>query len=256
MTPPASPRFFRMARGLRARILIVADGAGSPLREQLGIATRDRDYAQRAIVAHVRTERPHEATAWQRFQPGGPVALLPLSDGRSSIVWSLPDAEATRVLALDDEAFRAELGCAIGFSSRRNHGECSRRYAFPLRLRLAERYVDGRCVLIGDAAHVVHPLAGQGMNLGLRDVRSLLAHMTAARERDADIGSAQVLRRYERERRSENTVGANALDLIERVYASESLPLAVVRGIGLGIANRFKPLKRLLADAAAGRIAS
>ena len=237
---------------LRARVLIGADGAASPLRTRLGIATRDRDYGQRAVVAHVGTERPHAATAWQRFQPGGPLALLPLADGRSSIVWSLPDVEAARVLALDDAAFLAELGCASDFRLGAITSSTPR-LSFPLRMRLAERYVAGRCVLVGDAAHAVHPLAGQGMNLGLRDVRNLRTQFNAARTRGGDIGAAHGLRRYERERRSENTLAAHGLDLIERAFTTDSMAVAHLRGAALGLANRIAPLRHLLAAAAAGR---
>lgn len=237
---------------LRSRLLVAADGAASPIRHQLGIATRDRDYAQRAVVAHVGTERAHQATAWQRFQPGGPLALLPLADGRCSIVWSLPNEEAARILDLDDEAFRAELGCALDFRLG-SITSTTRRFAFPLHMRLASRYVVGRCALIGDAAHAVHPLAGQGLNLGLRDVQNLRAQLDRARARNSDPGAAHVLRRYERERRSENTLAAGSLDLIERSFSSASMPVAGMRGMALEIANRLPPLKRLLGDGAAGR---
>ena len=238
---------------LRARVLVGADGIASPLRERLGIGTHGRDYGQRAVVAHVATGRAHEGTAWQRFQPGGPLAFLPLADGRSSIVWSLPEAEATRVLALDDAIFRDELGCALDFRLGAITATTARA-AFPLRLRLADRYVAGRCVLVGDAAHGVHPLAGQGMNLGLRDVANLRAQMRHARERGSDVGAAHVLRRYERERRSENTLAARGLDLIERVYSSDSMAIAGLRGAALGLAGRIGPLRRLLDAAAAGRV--
>jgi 2-polyprenylphenol 6-hydroxylase len=237
---------------LRSRLLIAADGSNSPIREQLGIATRDRDYAQRAIVAHVGTERAHESTAWQRFQPGGPLAFLPLADGRSSIVWSLPNDEADRLLALDDAEFCAELGCAMDFRLG-TITSTTRRMAFPLRMRLAERYVAGRCILIGDAAHAVHPLAGQGLNLGLRDVRCLRDQLASARSRNGDPGAAHGLRRYERERRSENTLAANSFSLIESSFRTDSTIIAGMRGAALGLTNRISPLKRLLGDAAAGR---
>jgi 2-octaprenyl-3-methyl-6-methoxy-1,4-benzoquinol hydroxylase/2-octaprenylphenol hydroxylase len=237
---------------LRARLLIAAEGAESALRGRLGLAFEGRDYGQRAVVAHVATERPHESTAWQRFLPGGPLAFLPLADGRCSIVWSLPDAEAARVLAQGDAAFRAELGCAFDFRLGAITA-ATPRLAFPLRLRLAERYVAGRCVLIGDAAHVVHPLAGQGVNLGLRDVACLRRVLREARERGSDPGAAHVLRRYERERRSENALAARSFDLIERVFGSSSAPLAGLRAAGLALASRVAPLRRVLADAAAGR---
>ncbi|ANB18166.1 UbiH/UbiF/VisC/COQ6 family ubiquinone biosynthesis hydroxylase [Dokdonella koreensis] len=238
---------------LRARVLVAAEGAESPLRARLGIGFAGRDYGQRAVVAHVATERPHEDTAWQRFLPGGPLAFLPLGDGRSSIVWSLPDAEAARVLALDDAAFCCALGAAFDFRLGPITA-AGPRAAFPLRLRRADRYVAGRCVLVGDAAHVVHPLAGQGVNLGLRDVACLRRVLAEARARGSDIGAAHVLRRYERERRSENALAAWTFDAIERVFASTAMPLVLARGLGLEAAGRIGPLRRALAAAAAGHL--
>lgn len=237
---------------LRSRLLVAADGAASPIRGQLGIGTRDRDYGQRAIVAHVGTENSHQSTAWQRFQPGGPLAFLPLQDARSSIVWSVQAEEATRLLALDDAQFCNELGCAFDFRLGAITSS-TRRFAFPLKMRLAERYVCGRTALIGDAAHTVHPLAGQGLNLGLRDVRNLRDQLARCKTRDADPGAAPLLRRYERERRSENALAANSFSVIERVFNSESTSIAGLRGLALGLANRVPPLKRVLGDAAAGR---
>jgi 2-octaprenyl-3-methyl-6-methoxy-1,4-benzoquinol hydroxylase/2-octaprenylphenol hydroxylase len=237
---------------LRAKLLVAAEGAESAVRKELGIGFDGRDYGQRAVVAHVRTERPHEGTAWQRFQPGGPLAFLPLADGRCSIVWSLPEAEAARILALDEAAFRAELGCAFDFRLGAITATTPRA-AFPLRLRLAERFLAGRCLLAGDAAHVVHPLAGQGMNLGLRDVTTLRRVLRDARTRGSDLGAAHVLRRYERERRSESTLAARSFDLIERTFGSTLPPLAALRGGALAIANAVAPLRQALADAAAGR---
>ncbi len=238
---------------VRCKVLIAADGAGSGLRELAGIGTRGHAYDQRAVVAHVSTTRSHEDTAWQRFLPGGPLAFLPLADGRSSVVWSLPDDEAQRILALDDDQFRAELGCALDMRLGPITATTPRA-AFPLRLKLADRYVAGRCVLVGDAAHVVHPLAGQGMNLGFRDVMCLRRELAGAVKRGVDPGSAHVLRRYERERRSENTLGAYGFDLIGKVYARDSLALGTLRGAALGLAGKFAPLRRRLADAASGRL--
>ena len=237
---------------LRARLLVAAEGAESSVRNTLGLAFEGRDYGQRAVVANVATERSHEGTAWQRFQPGGPLAFLPLADGRCSIVWSLPEAEAARVLALDDDAFRRELGCALDFRLGAVVGS-GPRAAFPLRLRLAERFVHGRCVLAGDAAHVVHPLAGQGMNLGLRDVACLRRVLGDARMRGADIGAPHVLRRYERERRGETVIAAHGLDAIERVYRSASMPLAAMRGAALSLAGRVAPIRRTLVEFAGRR---
>ena len=237
---------------LAARLLVAADGSASPLRQLAGIATRGRDYAQRAVVAHVRTERPHAGTAWQRFLASGPLALLPLADGRSSVVWSLPEAEAQRVLALDDAAFLDALGAASDFRLGRIIASTPRA-AFPLQLQLAERYQAERFVLLGDAAHAVHPLAGQGVNLGLRDVAELRDTLLAARAAGRDIGAAHVLRRYARRRRSADTLDALGFDALARIYAWQSPALVAARGLGVRLLDRLAPLKRRLAEHAAGR---
>jgi 2-octaprenyl-3-methyl-6-methoxy-1,4-benzoquinol hydroxylase/2-octaprenylphenol hydroxylase len=236
---------------LSAAVLVAADGAASPLRQLAGIGTRGRDYAQRAVVAHVGTERAHEDTAWQRFLPGGPLALLPLADGRSSLVWSLPEAEARRVLALDDRRFRDELGAASDFRLGRITATTPRA-AFPLKLQLAQRYQAERFVLLGDAAHAVHPLAGQGVNLGLRDVVELRDTLLAARGAGQDIGAAYVLRRYARRRRSADTLDALGFDALARIYAWQSPPLVAARALGVQLLDRLSPLKRRLSDHAAG----
>jgi 2-octaprenyl-3-methyl-6-methoxy-1,4-benzoquinol hydroxylase/2-octaprenylphenol hydroxylase len=236
---------------LSAALLVAADGAGSPLRQLAGIGTRGHDYAQRAVVAHVATERPHEQTAWQRFLASGPLALLPLADGRSSLVWSLPEAEAQRVLALDDQAFRDELGAASDFRLGRIV-TATPRAGFPLKLQLAERYQAERFVLLGDAAHTVHPLAGQGVNLGLRDVAELRDTLLAARLAGRDIGAAHVLRRYARRRRSADTLDALGFDALARVYAWQAPPLVAARGLGVRLFDRLAPLKRRLSEHAAG----
>lgn len=240
------------AEPLAARLLVAADGSSSPLRQLAGLATGGRDYVQRAIVAHVHTERPHQHTAWQRFLPGGPLALLPLADGRSSIVWSLPDAEAQRVLALDDAAFADAVGVASDFRLGRITGS-TRRAAFPLKLQLAERYQSERFVLLGDAAHAVHPLAGQGVNLGLRDVAELRDTLVAAREAERDFAAAHVLRRYARRRRSADTLDAWSFDALARIYAWQQPALVAARGLGVRLVDRLDPLKRRLAAHAAGR---
>jgi 2-octaprenyl-3-methyl-6-methoxy-1,4-benzoquinol hydroxylase/2-octaprenylphenol hydroxylase len=236
---------------LSARLLVAADGAASPLRDMAGIATRGRDYAQRAVVAHVATERSHAGTAWQRFLPGGPLALLPLADGRSSVVWSLPEDEAQRVLALDDAAFRDALGLASDFRLGRITAT-TKRAAFPLRLQLAECYQAERFVLLGDAAHAVHPLAGQGVNLGLRDVAELRDVLVAARDAGRDFAAAHVLRRYARRRRSADTLDARGFDALARIYAWQSPPLVAARGLGVRLLDRLAPLKQRIAAHAAG----
>ncbi len=196
---------------VEARLLIAADGADSTVRTLAGLDVATHDYAQRGLVAYVQTEQPHLDTAWQRFLPGGPLAVLPCTGGRSSIVWTLPDAEAQRLLAADVDSFDRELTRA--FDQRLGAMRVdSRRAAFPLRRQLAQRYVQGRVVAIGDAAHVVHPLAGQGVNLGLRDVAALRDSVLDARSRGVDFAGSQRLSRWARTRKSENATAAYAFD--------------------------------------------
>jgi 2-octaprenylphenol hydroxylase len=242
---------FADGQSLSARLLAAADGSGSPLRALAGIGTRGRDYAQRAVVAHVGTSNSHQSTAWQRFLPTGPLALLPLADGRSSVVWSLPEAEALRVLALGDEAFRDALGVASDFRLG-PIVSTTRRAAFPLQLQLADRYEAERFVLLGDAAHVVHPLAGQGVNLGLRDVAELRDTLVSARDAGRDFAAAHVLRRYARRRRSADTLDALAFDGLARVYAWQAAPLVALRGVGVRLLDRVGAFKRAVVGHAGG----
>ncbi|MEO8671921.1 MAG: UbiH/UbiF/VisC/COQ6 family ubiquinone biosynthesis hydroxylase [Tahibacter sp.] len=239
-------------RRVTAQLVVAADGGNSALRAMLGIATRGEDYAQRALVAHVRTELPHAQTAWQRFLPGGPLALLPLADGRSSIVWTLPEVEAERMLALDDSVFCKELGCAFDFRLGPILAT-SPRAAFPLRLQLAERYIDARFALIGDAAHSVHPLAGQGVNLGFRDVEELVECLVDASERGRDIAAESTLRRYERRRRSDNAIAGHAFGALNRIFRWSAEPAVLARGLGMRMVGTIGPVRNALARHAAGR---
>ncbi|RMH88691.1 FAD-dependent oxidoreductase [Lysobacter pythonis] len=237
---------------LEARIAIAADGARSRLRELAGVEVSARDYAQRGVVAYVETAEPHRLTAWQRFLPGGPLAFLPADgDRRSSIVWSLPEMEAERVLVLDDAAFGIELTQA--FAARLGVARpLSRRVAFPLRRQLAKTQLAGRVLLVGDAAHVVHPLAGQGVNLGLRDVAALAASVGEARARGRAFDAPHRLQAWARRRRSDNVVSAHAFETINRVYSNDALLPTFLRGHALGIANAVAPLRHALWRHAAG----
>jgi 3-demethoxyubiquinol 3-hydroxylase len=244
---------------IEARIALAADGAESTLRGLAGFAIDRHDYGQRGLVAYVDTELPHEETAWQRFLPTGPLAFLPFSDEpdsaargrRSSIVWTLPDGEASRVLALAPEAFDEALTRA--FDGRLGGATLqSRRAAFPLRRQLVRDYVAGRVLVLGDAAHVVHPLAGQGVNLGLRDVAALRDSIVAAHAARADWTSPRRLARWARTRKSENAVAAHAFDSINRGFGSDDVVATLLRGPLLGLAGRVPPLAQALWKRASG----
>lgn len=244
--------------GLRvdARIAIAADGGRSTLRELAGITRKTEDYGQQGVVAYVATARPHEDTAWQRFLPTGPLAFLPCAPWPdaphvSSIVWTMPDAEAARVVALDDAAFAEALTRA--FASRL--GDCrplTGRIAFPLRRQLADAYVAGRVLAIGDAAHVVHPLAGQGVNLGLRDVSALRDLVVDAQAKRNDWAAVHRLARWARARRSDATASAHAFSAINRMFSNDDLVATLLRGHALGLAGKLAPLNRALWRHAAG----
>jgi 2-octaprenyl-3-methyl-6-methoxy-1,4-benzoquinol hydroxylase len=221
------------------------------VRELAGLTSDDHDYDQRALVAYVRCERGHEDTAWQRFLPGGPLAFLPCSEGRCSIVWTLPSADGERLLALDDHAFCRELTRA--FDARLGEViEVSARVAFPLRRQLAREMLAGRVALIGDAAHAVHPLAGQGVNLGLRDVSALRDSVRAARASGLEFDSSHRLERWARTRISENAVAAYSFEAINRMFSNDAVLPTLLRGHLLGIAGKIPPLAQLLWKRAAG----
>lgn len=238
-------------RIIEAQLLVAADGRDSLIRELAGIPTEGWDYDQRAIVATVRPQRWHQETAWQRFLPTGPLALLPLADGRCSIVWSATESRAQELLALDDQGFSEALTRA----SEERLGVIrldGARAALPLRLQHAKRYVQSGLALIGDAAHAIHPLAGQGVNLGFLDAAELAAALALALERRRDIASDWTLRRYERARRGQNLTMLLAMDAFKRAFGSQLPPLVAARGLGLALTDRVQPLKRLFMERALG----
>jgi 2-octaprenylphenol hydroxylase len=236
---------------LKSALIVAADGARSPLRERLGIPTRVHDYRQSGLVARVATEFPHHSTAWQRFLPGGPLAFLPVEEGWSSIVWTLPTAEVAGMLALERDAFHAALGQAIDFRLGRIV-DSEQREAWPLTRLHAEHYVRERVALIGDAAHAIHPLAGQGVNLGLLDAAALAEVVLAARSRGRDPGSLPVLRRYERWRRGDNLLMMSAMDGFNVLFGNELGPVRWLRNFGLSMVNAAGPAKDVLMRHAAG----
>ena len=236
---------------LRARLLLGADGAASRVRDLSAIGTREHDYGQRGLVAYVATQRPHEDTAWQRFLPTGPLAFLPCEDGRCSIVWTLPESEAARLLAAEPANFNLELTRA--FDARLGDvALASARAAFPLRRRLADPMLQGRVALLGDAAHAVHPLAGQGVNLGLRDVADLLATTAAAQAAGRAFDAPQGLQRWARRRYSDNVMSAQAFERINQVFSNDAPAATLLRGPMLGLAGKVPPLTRMLWRRAAG----
>lgn len=238
-------------RRLEAGMVIAADGADSALRGMAGIDVDRHDYGQRGVVAYIDSEQPNQATAWQRFLPTGPLAVLPVGSHRSSIVWTLPDEDAVAMLALDEPAFNRALTNAFG-------GQLgaltltSRRVAFPLRRQLADRYLAGRVLLIGDAAHAVHPLAGQGVNLGLRDVAALRASMLDAKARRRHWASPARLQRWAHARQSEATVAAKGFSAINTVFSNDELHLSLARGPAMGLAGKLPPLVSLFWKHASG----
>ncbi|MDA1107190.1 MAG: UbiH/UbiF/VisC/COQ6 family ubiquinone biosynthesis hydroxylase [Proteobacteria bacterium] len=236
---------------LRARLVVGADGPDSGIRALAGIATHGWAYAQSALVANVKTARPHQDTAGQRFLPGGPLAFLPLTDGYSAVVWTLPTAEAERLRALDEAAFARELETAL--ESRLGRVEqVGSRACFPLRLLWAEHTVQARLALIGDAAHTVHPLAGQGLNLGIMDAAVLAEVITDARARRKDIGALSILRRYERWRKTDVLATGAALEGLHRLFGSSLAPVHWARNAGLTLTDALTPLKTLIMRHAAG----
>lgn len=238
-------------RRLQAQLVVAADGAASKLRGLAEIAVEERAYGQRGVVSSITTEHAHGEVARQRFLQGGPLALLPLADGRCSIVWSLPEAEAQAVLALDEAAFCAaltEASAGVLGEVRASEG----RAAFPLRKLHAKRYCRERLALIGDAAHVVHPLAGQGANLGFLDAAALAEEVAATAARGRDIGSLATLRRYERGRRGDNLAMQLSMDVFDGVFRSTSPLVAAARSLGFGVANRLAPLNAFFMRQAMG----
>jgi ubiquinone biosynthesis UbiH/UbiF/VisC/COQ6 family hydroxylase len=238
-------------RRLKASLVIAADGVDSPIRALAGFAGQGAAYAQEAVVAHLVTTKPHGAVARQRFLHTGPLALLPLADGRVSLVWSTTPSEARRLLAMTP----AEFGGAVSEASDTALGAltlASERARFALRHFQADRYMTTRCVLVGDAAHSVHPLAGQGVNLGLLDVEALCRHIGTACASGEDIGDARGLGRYGRERRAANVLMGTALDLIARLSATDGLWSRRLGRFALGFVNRVSPIKHALAQRALG----
>lgn len=239
----------KSGRAIIASLVVGADGAASRVRKAIGIGQDHYAYNQHALVAVVGKQKPNPGVAWQRFSFGGPLALLPLLDGRSSIVWTRPSLEAERLLALDTEEFINELDVASsGFLGRVE--SCGPRASFPLSMRLSECYASQRTVLMGDAAHVVHPLAGQGVNLGFADAAFLVESLVYVRLAGGDIGSTRVLQKYDRRRRSESEAMAFGMHAIRSLFNIEGL--SPLRRVGLALVKRSWTVKDVFLQRAAG----
>ena len=243
-------------RTLAAHLVVGCDGANSRLRQWVGLPTREWDYDQQAIVCTVRTSQSHRFTAWQRFSLTGPLAFLPLltesgDEHFCSIVWSQDTEEARRLMALGDSEFAAELERAI----ERELGvveAVSSRFAFPLRQRHAKNYIAPGFVLVGDAAHTIHPLAGQGANLGYGDVRALLDELSRARQSGLDPANALVLERYQRRRKGENLTMMVTMEAFRQLFGRDELPVRWLRNTGMRWLNQLGPVKNRIAAEAMG----
>jgi 2-octaprenyl-6-methoxyphenol hydroxylase len=236
---------------LQTRLLVAADGLRSRLRALAGIGTVGWSYGQSGIVATVAHERPHGGRSEEHFLPGGPFAMLPLKGGRSSLVWTEPTENAERLVAADRITFRIELERRFGhrLGAIEVVGKAA---AFPLGLTLARSFVAPRFALAGDAAHGIHPIAGQGLNLGYRDVAALAETIVGAHRLGLDIGSLTVLERYERWRRYDTVEMGAVTDVLNRLFSNDNPALRIIRDVGLGLVDRLPGLKRLFVAEASG----
>lgn len=249
--PDAITATFTDGQTCDARLLVAADGAKSKLRQRAGIATHGWNYDQSAIVVTVGHERDHEGRAEEHFLPAGPFAILPLSGKRSSLVWTEKPAEAARIVALPDDDFRVELEQRFGL----HLGELQvldKPRTFPLGYFVARSFVARRMALIGDAAHVIHPIAGQGLNMGLKDVAALAEVVVDAARLGGDFGADDVLEHYQRWRRFDTMAMGVATNVLNGMFSNDLTPLRVVRDIGLGLVDRMPPLKSVFIRQAAG----
>jgi 2-octaprenyl-6-methoxyphenol hydroxylase len=236
---------------IAAGLLVAADGARSKLRERAGIATHGWEYDQSGIVVTVAHERDHHGRAEEHFLPAGPFAILPLTGNRSSLVWTERRAEAARLVALDEPAFHAELEQRFGL----HLGEIKvldKPRAFPLGYFVARSFIAERLALVGDAAHVIHPIAGQGLNLGLKDIAALAEVVVDAARLGIDLGQADVLERYQRWRRFDTMAMGLTTNSLNLLFSNQSTLLRSVRDIGLGLVDRMPPVKEFFIRQAAG----
>jgi 2-octaprenyl-6-methoxyphenol hydroxylase len=249
--PHVATLTFADGRRARASLVVAAEGRRSRLREQAGLKVTGWGYGQTGIVTTLKHEKPHGGRAVQHFLPGGPFAILPLRANRSCVTWSETAAEAERIMALDDALFLDEIdlrfGGRLGAIALDGPRQC-----WPLEMHLARGYVAPRLALLGDTAHGVHPIAGQGLNLGLRDAAALAEVLVEAARLGLDIGSPAVLERYERWRRFDSTLSAAAFDGLNRLFSNDNALLRLARDLGLGLVEAMPGLKSRFVEEAAG----
>jgi 2-octaprenyl-6-methoxyphenol hydroxylase len=238
---------------VRARLAVAADGRASPIRALMGIGVVSWSYPQSGIVATVRHARPHKGVAYEHFLPSGPFAILPLTGNRSSLVWTERQDLAPAMMALPKAAFDAEIARRFGAHLGETQSE-ELRWSYPLRFHLARSYVKGRFALAGDAAHGIHPIAGQGLNLGLKDAAALADVVLDAAALGLDIGGLDVLSRYERWRRFDSFTLAMATDGLNRLFSNDIAPLRLARDLGMGIVDRIGPVRRFFMRHAGGDV--
>ncbi len=236
---------------LQGRLLVAADGKRSKLRERARIKSIGWSYPQVGIVATVAHARPHGGKAVQHFLPAGPFAILPLTGNRSSIVWTEEAAKGQALMAAPEFEFTAELGRRFGHRLGAIALEAPPQ-SFPLEFQMARSFVADRLALVGDAAHAVHPLAGQGLNIGMRDVAALTETIIDTQRLGLDIGAGTTLERYQRWRRFDSAFSATVMDGLNRLFSNDSVPMRAIRDLGLGLVDRAPGLKRFLVREAAG----
>jgi 2-octaprenyl-6-methoxyphenol hydroxylase len=240
-------------RSIESRLTVAAEGRESPLRESQGIRSVAWDYPQIGIVTTVEHERPHNGVAYEHFLPAGPFAILPMLENRSSLVWTEETEEARRLLRLNEADFTAELALRFG-AHLGDVKPVGPRWSYPLKLHLARSYVKHRFALIGDAAHTIHPVAGQGLNLGLKDAAAMADTVLDAARLGLDFGRSDVLERYERWRRFDSLVLAATTDGLNRLMSNDILPLRVIRNLGMGAIDMIPPLRRFFMRHAGGDV--
>lgn len=243
----------KSGRILKAPLIVAAEGRQSTIRDAAGIRIHQWSYSQAGIVATIHHEQPHRGIAHERFLPAGPFAILPLNGNRSSIVWTEPTATARTIMGLNKRGFDAEMAKRFGSFLGATHSE-GPRWSYPLSAHLAERFTDRRLAVIGDAAHGIHPIAGQGLNLGLKDVAALAEILVDAARLGRDLGSDDLMAEYARWRRFDAVVLTAVTDSLNRLFSNDFAPLRLARSLGLGAVHRMPRAKRLFMSHARGTL--